>query len=207
MRRVKLMGDVSDVFGAEYSISVSTPYEALRAIDCNKPGFIDYINQNPYVVLLVSESGNESKEIDKDNAISDWGEDQVLMIVPKTDGNITAIFAAVAAAVTSAVAAVGIVGFAATAIGWVVGAIAVVALAVGVSSVLSLITGALFGGNDPSLEREENRPNYFFNGPVNTSRQGGRVPLFFGGPMMVGSMIVSGRIFSEDDVVTPEEAS
>ncbi|TWC11428.1 putative phage tail protein [Pseudomonas sp. SJZ085] len=44
-----------------------------------------------------------------------------------------------------------------------------------------------------------NRPSYSFNGAVNTSVQGGCVPLLYG-RMIVGSAVVSAGIYSEDQM-------
>lgn len=44
-----------------------------------------------------------------------------------------------------------------------------------------------------------NRPSYSFNGAVNTSVQGGCVPLLYG-RMIVGSAVISAGIFSEDQM-------
>jgi len=51
-----------------------------------------------------------------------------------------------------------------------------------------------FGAN----EAPENKPSYIFNGVVNTARQGGRIPVLYGGPLLVGSMVVSSRINTKD---------
>lgn len=44
-----------------------------------------------------------------------------------------------------------------------------------------------------------NRPSYSFNGAVNTSVQGGCVPLLYG-RMIVGSAVISAGIYSEDQM-------
>lgn len=44
-----------------------------------------------------------------------------------------------------------------------------------------------------------NRPSYSFNGPVNSSVQGGPVPLLYG-RMIVGSAVISAGIYSEDQM-------
>lgn len=45
----------------------------------------------------------------------------------------------------------------------------------------------------------DNRPSYSFNGAVNTSVQGGCVPLLYG-RMIVGSAVISAGIYSEDQM-------
>ena len=48
-------------------------------------------------------------------------------------------------------------------------------------------------------DRPENGASYNFNGPVNTSAQGGPVPLLYG-RMIIGSATISAGIYSEDQV-------
>ena len=47
-------------------------------------------------------------------------------------------------------------------------------------------------GDYTQREPPESRPSYLFDGAVNTHAQGGVVPLIFGGPIRVGSTLVSG---------------
>lgn len=46
-------------------------------------------------------------------------------------------------------------------------------------------------------EEAERRASYLYGGPVNRTAQGGRVPLIYGGPIRVGSVLVSAGIESE----------
>ena len=43
-----------------------------------------------------------------------------------------------------------------------------------------------------------NASNYSFNGPVNTQAQGNPVPLFYGGPLTIGSAVISAGIQAQD---------
>lgn len=44
----------------------------------------------------------------------------------------------------------------------------------------------------------DNQPSYSMNGAVNTQAQGNPVPLAYGGPLIVGSALISGGIYAED---------
>jgi len=50
-----------------------------------------------------------------------------------------------------------------------------------------------------TMEKPENRPSYSFNGPVNTTAQGGAVPLLYG-RMIIGSAVISAGIYTEDQM-------
>lgn len=45
-----------------------------------------------------------------------------------------------------------------------------------------------------SKDKSANTPSYAFNGPVNTEAQGHPVPLLYGGPLKVGSAVISAGI-------------
>lgn len=49
-----------------------------------------------------------------------------------------------------------------------------------------------------SRDNPANTPSYTFNGPVNTEAQGHPVPIIYGGPMKVGSAVISAGIDVKD---------
>ena len=52
-------------------------------------------------------------------------------------------------------------------------------------------------GDYGERDASEDRASYLFNGGVNTQAQGGAIPLIFGGPVRVGSTVVSAGISAE----------
>lgn len=62
----------------------------------------------------------------------------------------------------------------------------------GVSQLLTRQPKGLAGVDDP-----DNGASYNFNGPVNVTAQGNPVPVLYG-EMIVGSVTVSGDMYSED---------
>jgi hypothetical protein len=46
-------------------------------------------------------------------------------------------------------------------------------------------------------ERPENTPNYVFHGPINTEAQGHPVPVLLGGPLRIGSAVISAGISAD----------
>lgn len=205
MKEIKLFGKIADHFGSDFSIDVKTPAEALRALDANMPGFIQYMHENKYAILLVDRDriGEESAwtQITKENGLSSWG-DENLVIIPTADGDIGVIIGVVAEAIVgSTTAAIG------TAIGvsslTVATAVATVIVYVAVFAIATLVSSAIVGDGDPAdAEYADSKPSYIFNGPVNTTKQGHRMPILYGGPILVGSMVISARIITEDDPVS-----
>lgn len=99
-----------------------------------------------------------------------------------------------------------IVGVAIIALAWwnPLGWSAAAALAVGSAGASMAIGGAvqMLAPQAKGLGAQDspnNRPSYSFNGAVNTSVQGGCVPLLYG-RMIVGSAVISAGIYSEDQM-------
>lgn len=63
----------------------------------------------------------------------------------------------------------------------------------GVVQMLSPHPKGVGSGDSPT-----NTPSYSFNGPINTEAQGHPVPYFAGGPMWIGSAVISAGISVED---------
>ncbi len=53
-------------------------------------------------------------------------------------------------------------------------------------------------------ENPANTPSYLFNGPINTEAQGHPVPVFYGGPMKIGSAVISAGIDDADTAYAPQ---
>jgi len=188
MKTIKLFGEIADSYKSEWTLDVQTPAEALRAINANRPGFLSTCDQGGYVAILVdAENSEKSKQITDLNGLDGW-KDEVLYIVPKIEGEVGA--AIVGAVVSTA--------FAETVAGVIIATVIDIAVAVAISAVAQMISGTPDGFGANNIERPENKPSYIFNGVVNTDRQGHRVPILYGGPILVGSMVLSSRVNTKD---------
>ena len=76
--------------------------------------------------------------------------------------------------------------------GWLIAAV-VLSLAVATYAVISIPDIADYGERDAA----DSRASHLFDGAVNTAAQGGPVPLIYGGPIRVGSTVVSAGISAE----------
>jgi predicted phage tail protein len=52
--------------------------------------------------------------------------------------------------------------------------------------------------NKGGADSADNQASYIFNGPINTTAQGGCVPVLYGGPMEIGSTVISAGIEAVD---------
>jgi predicted phage tail protein len=95
------------------------------------------------------------------------------------------------------VAAIWSAAYAATTAGIIIAAVINIAVVVAVSFIAQLISGSNDGMKAADQENPENKPSYLMNGVVNTLRQGHPIPLLYGGPLLVGSMVLSADIHVE----------
>jgi predicted phage tail protein len=69
---------------------------------------------------------------------------------------------------------------------------------VGAAMVIGGAAQMLFASSTPkSTDRAENQPSYAFDGAVNTAAQGNPVPVLYGGPLIVGSQVISAGLSVE----------
>lgn len=200
MKTIKLLGDLAR-FRADWSLDVKTVAEALRAIEANRPGFLAAAEAGEYVLLLADPQDlDHARQVTTANALEAWA-DEILFVVPRVSGeepfSATMIMGWSIAMTGSIVMSPAVAAFMAAALN----ALVSVAISLTVSMVASLISGSNDGMKAADTEPYESKPSYLFNGVVNTSRQGHRVPLLYGGPMLVGSMTLSADIRSEDIAV------
>lgn len=181
---LRLHGDLSR-FGEVRELDICTPGEALRAVEALRPGFIGELRKAKYAMIIQSGSSVEAVTPER-AALPISGE--TLHVIPVPSGNIeTAIYWVANALYTY----IGVT--AAT-------AVATVAVTLAASYALASIAAAIMPMpemGDPN-ERPESKPSFYFDGPVNTTKQGNVVPLCYGGPILIGSQVISASITTED---------
>lgn len=178
---VRLHGPLATQYGAEHRFAISSPREAIEALDANFPGFRrDFLAVGHYGLLVDGDWRDETNCQDVANSpIS-----RELDICPIIEGR---IFAPIVAAVT---AVTGITGIAATLIGGVI--------------TLGLLVGAslLLSPKPKKTDRDETKnENYIFSGPENVTEQGVPVPLVYG-RCFVGSVVVSAGLEVSENLGT-----
>lgn len=119
MRKVYLEGPLGQKFGEEWSLSVSTPAEAIQAIMAQRPGMRKFLSDSQgiqgYEVLI----DNESISVPEELLLSDPSQTQSYTFVPviagSKSGALTMIIGAVLIYVTAGAAAGAVLGAAGTA--------------------------------------------------------------------------------------------
>lgn len=185
MMLVVLHGILGREFGREWHLDVSSPAEAVRAIQANKPGFCKRIIELDrrglvFRVRLGGEAiGEEELHLRSEKRLD---------ITPVVQG------AGAAARFVAGVALV-VLGY------FTFGATTALGMAL-ISGGVGMMLGAVVEWLTPIPKRQEyenpeNKPSYYFNGGANTTTQGLPVPVGYG-ELLVGSHVVSVGIYAED---------
>jgi len=184
---IKLSGLLGNKFGKEHRLDVETVGEAVRALDANRPGFKRHlsINNVPGYEVMVGEGLIGEKALNEPTG----GETiQIIPIIAGAGKNIGQIILGavlIAASIYFPPMASSLAVFESAAWGYMQG--------IGVAMMLGGMANILAPSPDLSHdqnEKTENKPNYSFNGVVNTVGQGHPIPVFYG-ELMVGGQIIS----------------
>lgn len=181
VRIIRLYGILGHLFGRYHEFVVGSPAEALGAL-CNLiDGFEEFL-YNARDKGLTFGVFTGKRNLRADQLRHPCGSDEI-RIAPIVIGNKRQGLIQTIVGVVLAVAAVWFPALWPTAITMLAG---------GVISMLSPQTKGLGTQDAPN-----NRASYSFNGPVNTTVQGGAIPILYG-RMIVGSMVISAGIYAED---------
>lgn len=202
MKQIKLHGDLATKFGEDWKLDVRNPGEAIRAIEANRPGFIQHIlNSDKQGVGYRVVVGDRPLALEEVPA--PFGQ-ETLHIVPviggaKSGGAMILLGAALiaisggsAAILTTTLIEGATVGVGAMTLGGVAFTVGVSLVLGGVSQMLMKVPQA------PSAQDvQEDLPSHFFNGPVNTGRQGSAIPVGYG-TLLIGGIPISAGFTTEN---------
>ena len=186
LTKVRLDGAMGKHFGREWELSVSSPSEALRLIEANKPGLRAWLISNAktydgYEVVCVYTDGRE-ESLNDDSYLFERGELSEIRFTPVVVGGSSTIK-------------------------MIVGVVMVVAgvyfdqpwlVKMGATMILGGVIEALSPRPKQGEGNGEQSNSYYFDGPANTEVQGAPVPLIYG-RLLVGSHPISASI-SVDEV-------
>lgn len=187
LTQVQLGGTLGKKFGRNWNLDCNSPAEALRLIDANKPGLLNWMRRNVnaydrYHIVVENEDG--TKEELSESTYTMQRKAKKIRIVP-----IIAGAGAVARIIIGAVAVV--VGAVLSFYGFGAGT---PLIAAGVSMMIGGVVELLSPRPKASDgSQRQDKTSYYFNGPVNTTDQGVPVPLIYG-RILVGSQAVSARV-------------
>jgi predicted phage tail protein len=226
MRKVYLEGVLGDKFGHEWNLDVASPTEALQAIAVQRQGFkqylIDAADSLAYEIVFGDKELKKPDGVQTDlDIVHPVPVGMPMHFVPVVEGSKSrglAILTGLALiAVTGGFAGIGIKGASFFTKGMATNAQAFEAVAAGAKLSAQKFSMAGFAGSllgnvgtlmvagqllqmlspQPDTgDAEERAENYLFSGAVNTTRQGGPVPLVYG-RILTGSSTISASIFTQ----------
>ncbi|MGA4005983.1 tail assembly protein [Ralstonia nicotianae] len=191
LRTVRLYGKLGARFGRRFELAVASPAEAIQALCVLLAGFKrELLESRDKGVAYAVFVGKRNLARDELELPPGRGEIRIapILVGSKRGGILQTIIGAVLVVVG---AVVSYFGFGA---GMPIMQMGAAMMLGGVVQMLSPQPQGLSAKDSP-----ENGASYNFNGPVNTSAQGNPVPVLYG-ELEVGSAVVSGGIFTEDQV-------
>lgn len=177
--KVILLGELGERFAPELDLFVSSPKEAIIAINANFPGFSDYVSSNPEQLYKLTVSDGEKWEVEIDHSNN--------------------LFPCAGKIITIAPIAAGSGG-----LGKILMGVALLGIGIATGGTGLIIAGALalgqalFFGNPDSPDPEEDaKQSLVFSGQTTTTAEGNRIPIPCGHKYRIGVQIVSFGIKSE----------
>ncbi|KTC32055.1 phage tail protein [Pseudomonas sp. ABAC61] len=193
MQTVLLSGSLARLFGREHRVAISAGFKDVMGYFQQFPGFERYMVQSADKGLRFAVF-NGRRNLSETDIHQPLGK-QVIRIAPVLGGSKRAGgLQTILGAVLMAVAYYNPFGFLtgpAVSFMMMTGATMVMG---GVMQMLAPMPKGL-----GAQERPENRPNYSFNGPVNTTAQGNPVGLLYG-QLTIGSTVISSGIYAQDQL-------
>ncbi|QCU53097.1 tail assembly protein [Burkholderia pseudomallei] len=189
VRPIRLYGYLGARFGRVRKLVVSSPAQAIRALCVMVPGFErELMESREKGITYAVFAGRRNLGV---GDLKFPCGDEDIRIAPILQGaKAGGLFQTVLGAV---MAAVGYY-FGWTGIGAVIGNMGVAMMAGGISQLLAPSPLGLSAKDSP-----QNQASYVFNGPVNTTAQGGPVPVLYG-ELEIGSAVGSAGIYAEDQL-------
>lgn len=198
VKTVRLYGVLGSRFGRSFRLAVSTPAEAVRALCVQLPGFERFLMQSKDKGLVYAVFDGKRSVEEKHLLDTATGEIRIAPVIigaNKTRGWIQVI-----------------VGAALIAFGYFSGGLTAQQGAAIMSAGFSMMVGGVSqllarppkGGAE---DRPENKASHVFNGAVNTQAQGNPVPYVAGGPLWIGSAVISAGITAEDVYIPTQGAA
>lgn len=191
MRTVRLYGKLGARFGRRFELAVASPAEAIQALCVQLNGFrrelLESKDKGVAYAVFVGKRNLAKEELELPPG---RGEIRIapVLVGSKRGGILQTIIGAVLVVVGAVVSYFG------GGLGAPLMKFGAAMMLGGVIQMLSPQPAGLSARDSP-----ENGASYNFNGAVNTSAQGNPVPLLYG-EMMVGSAVISGGIYAEDQV-------
>lgn len=194
LRTVKLYGPMRSRFGREFTLNVSSPAEAIRALCVQIPGFKKYLmeakNAGLTFALFIGK-----RNINQDGLHDPVGDDEI-RIAPIIEGSKRGGVLQTIIGVVLIVVGVIVTGMTFGGAAPLGGALVNLGIGMVIGGVVQMLSPQPKGLG--AKDEPDNQPSYSMNGAVNTAAQGNPVSLCYGGPLFIGCALISGGVYAED---------
>lgn len=188
MRTLILEGWLAEEYGREFQVQVDSAGAAIRLLCANFPDFKTRVGteDQEFAVVIADNNGIVAEEIN--NPLAEEAEIRIIpMIAGAKSGGAFQTIIGVVLIVVGVVLSYFSFGTMAG-----VGAYMVkMGIVMMISGVAQMLIGTPKAPKSTTTEQADNTPSDLFNGAVNTSAQGNPGPLCYGGPIRVGSYVIS----------------
>ena len=190
MKTILLYGALGKKFGKKHRLDVKSAAEAIRALSVVVSGFKNHLIEDKETGYEIFISKEDCSLEDLHNPISSIEVVRIVPIVTGAGNNAKIVVGAILVAV-----AYYYIGGASTTVSGL--ATATTVSQIGVMLIISGVSGIILEPNlEPPPEEADSKPNYLFDGPVNTTRQGNPVPIGYG-ILRIGSQVISAGLSTE----------
>jgi predicted phage tail protein len=179
-RTIRLYGSLAIDAGVdELTLDVNHSRMLFRALEHSIPAFRKITRTCPEMMVIGTKMGetNQREIVPTNDPLRPFADADTIHVLPSTEGDISAAVAGLVALGVGTAAAYAIV---------IVGAIA---LMYGVSKLAQSMAPK------PTTQQSDN--SFIFSGPVNSTSQGGPVPIVYG-TCLVGSTIIASNFITVD---------
>jgi len=212
VRRINLEGELGEKFGKVWNLNVSSPVEAIRAIDVQRKGFrkhfLDTHNAGMGYDIIIGDQG--IKQVEEIGFPAPIRDDFTFIPIPagskqQQSGGFYFVAGLLLFAASGGFSALGQMGAVGAEAGFAAqfGAANMGLFGQGGSYFFAMAGAALMAGGvsmmlAPSITEDDTNEeqSYLFDGPVNTAKQGVPVPVLYG-RMIVGGATVSASVSSD----------
>lgn len=176
MRKIHLHGPLKDKCGETFEFDVNNIAQMQSMLNNFVPGYRQALGEMQNVRILRSKGEEDLYGYNMENINNSFMDATDIHVCPEYDGSIfvPAMFVAIGMTATAAAVTAAVLNIA-----------------------MAIALGAIMQALAPTPKQANTAQSSIFNAPENTATQGVAKPLIYGGPVMVGSILINSGVFND----------